>query len=164
MRKFEKNMLAFAAFGTLAFGNLLTASANDQPTAAVTAQEINRASPTYLGKNVELSGHVDRIVAPGAFIISDSQADAQKTPSHRILVLTANPTQGPLRFDQQQSGTTGVNLREGDQLKLSGKVEKIVISSESETLSTQGKPEAMASMSSTMPVVVVAPGSVHKMG
>jgi hypothetical protein len=152
MQIFKYGALALVALS----GSFLTAQAGDK----VTAQQINQGTSTYLGKTVDLSGKVDRIISPGAFIVSDANGN---NPSHRILVLTSNPAQGT-EASKQQAGTAGMVVTEGEQLKLSGKVEKFGIQSESESVNRSDTQEVIQTSSTTMPVLVIKPGDMHKAG
>jgi hypothetical protein len=48
----------------------------------ITAQELNQDAASYMGKQVTLTGRVDRVLGNGSYIVSDGKMP--KDPSHRI--------------------------------------------------------------------------------
>jgi DNA/RNA endonuclease YhcR with UshA esterase domain len=137
---------------------------NINQTTQVTAQDLNQNPGTYLGKQVTITGRVDRVLGNGSYIIADGKN--AKDPSRRILIFTSSPTtmQNPDASStqnlQQQAGVAGTDLKEGDAIKLSGKVEEFNVSSEVDTFTPKSDVETIRETAATTPVVVIKPGQI----
>jgi len=119
---------------------------------SVTVDMINQKPSDYMGKQVTLSGQVDRIFGPGAYLFADK--GNLTDPNHRILVID-NRNQPSNKGSQQQPGVSGQTLKEGEELNLKGKVEQLNYSSESVSVSPKKNQEVVQDSSMSLPVVIV---------
>lgn len=138
-----------------------TTTTTTQQSANVTAKLINQNPDSYLGQQVAISGKVERVIGPGAFIIGD-RGSAQDI-SHRILVLVPS-AQGSTaaQGNMQQGGTAAPSFKDGEQLKVQGKVERLTLGSETETIQPKAERETIREAVMTMPVLIVQPAAIHK--
>lgn len=134
--------------------NILAVSAGEY----ASALQINQNSSNFMGKTIAFTGKVDRVIAPGTFLVND--ATSESGPNHRILVVT-NTTGVSDQFAKQQAGTAGSNLKDGDLVQFNGKVQKLTVQSEVQTYSP-GADYSIRTASESMPVLVVKPGDVQK--
>jgi hypothetical protein len=128
----------------------------------ITAQELNQDAASYMGKQVTLTGRVDRVLGNGSYIVSDGKMP--KDPSHRILIFTsaAKDRKSIQNSAPQQAGVAALTLKEGDSIKLSGKVEGFKVNNEVDSFSPKTDVETVDETSVTTPVVVVQPGSISR--
>lgn len=158
-RKVSRFVVAWAAcLMTACF-----AQANDNPksgTHNVTAQDLNQNLSTYMGKQVTLSGHIDRVLGSGAYVISD--AAHSKDPMHRVLVFTSGASNSAMANSKQQAGTAAPQLKEGDMIQLTGKAEQFSVSNEVDTFSPKSETENIKETAEAMPVIVVQPSGIQK--
>jgi hypothetical protein len=134
----------------------------------ITAQELNQDAASYMGKQVTLTGRVDRVLGNGSYIVSDGKMP--KDPSHRILIFTSaakdrksiQNSQNNVNNAPQQAGVAALTLKEGDSIKLSGKVEGFKVNNEVDSFSPKTDVETVDETSVTTPVVVVQPGSISR--
>jgi hypothetical protein len=136
-----------------------TSNQNSDQTTGITAQELNQNPATYLGKQVTLTGRVDRDLGNGSYIISD--AKSTKDPSRRVLIFTSAPNNNN-QDTKQEAGIAAPRLKEGDSVKLNGKVEEFNVSSEVDSFSPKSDVETIHTAAVTTPVVVVQPGSIAR--
>lgn len=130
---------------------------------SITAQDLNQNASRYVGKQVALSGKVDRVLGNGAYIVEDtrgSQSNGQKA-AHRVLILTTTPSTSAMRGGGQQAGIAAPSFKEGDKIQLQGKAEQFNISSEVDAFAPKTDTETIEESSSSMPVVVVKPGGLQ---
>jgi hypothetical protein len=76
----------FLTLTALLFSGLSVAA--DNPT-SVTAQIINQNPVSYKGKQVMLTGQIDRSLGNGAYVICDRNTAKSEDDSHHILVFTS---------------------------------------------------------------------------
>jgi DNA/RNA endonuclease YhcR with UshA esterase domain len=134
----------------------------------ITAQELNQNSSAYVGKQVTLTGRVDRVLGNGSYIVSDGKST--KDPSHRVLIFTSTTknqvgienSKNNTASSKQQAGVAAVTFKEGDQIKLNGKVEQFNVSSEVDSFSPKTDVETIDQSAVTTPVVVIQPGSMSR--
>jgi DNA/RNA endonuclease YhcR with UshA esterase domain len=158
------SMLAGSALSisvALANDNQMSTQTINQ-TSSITAQDLNQNPGTYLGKQVTITGRVDRVLGNGSYVIADGKNT--KDPSRRILIFTSasngNSNANGKQNLKQQAGVAAVTLKEGDSVKLSGKVEEFNVSNEMDTFSPKSDVETINETAATTPVVVVQPGSI----
>jgi uncharacterized protein YdeI (BOF family) len=132
-------------------------TSGNMPSTSITAQSINQNASTYVGKQVALTGKIDRVIGPGAFVVSDTDSDK---PEHRILILTSGTGMSNAKT-KDQAGIAGTTLREGDKVTLSGKVEQLNVDTATDTFSPRSDQETLQETAASMPVVIVQPGSLH---
>lgn len=146
------------SLGTPAFAN----SAGAVPT-AVSAKALNQGTQKLIGKRVLFKGKVDRILGPGAYLMSDAQGSSK--PSHRILVLTTGrvgDAAGPgSAGKRQQAGTAAPSFKEGQKVQLQGKVEELRISDEVERFSPKSHRETVDETAASTPVIVTRTADIH---
>jgi hypothetical protein len=147
-------------FANTQAANTRSSSKNTSSPNIVTAMNINNHTARFVGKQVSLSGNVDRVLSPGAMIINDR--GAVRGAEHKILVLTPGAATAPDSMGNQQAGVAG--LKEGDLVKLQGKVEKLSVSSKKDTFSPKTEQETVQQTSASMPVIVAQLGTIQKQG
>jgi hypothetical protein len=134
----------------------------------ITAQELNHDSSAYLGKQITLTGRVDRVLGNGSYIVSDGKST--KDPSHRVLIFTSTTknqagienSKNNTDSSRQQAGVAAITFKEGDQVRLNGKVEQFNINSEVDSFSPKTDIETIDQSASATPVVVIQPGSMTR--
>jgi DNA/RNA endonuclease YhcR with UshA esterase domain len=134
----------------------------------ITAQELNQNSSAYVGKQVTLTGRVDRVLGNGSYIVSDGKNT--KDPTHRVLIFTSaaknqagvENSKNNTDSSRQQAGVAAVTFKEGDQIKLNGKVEQFNVSSEVDSFSPKTDVETIDQSAATTPIVVIQPGSMTR--
>lgn len=160
------------SIGSAALFALASASAFAHPQAQknVSAQDLNQNFNQYIGKQVAFNGKIDRVLGNGAYIVQDTSTPSTggQQSAHRILVLTSsNSMSNSMKTkdtDKQQSGTVASNWKEGDSIKLQGKVEQFNVSSEVDVLSPKSNQEIVSESLVSMPVLVVKPGMLQSSG
>jgi hypothetical protein len=157
---FKRASLGFAA-ALVITGSALAVSnpAPSHESSNVTVQELNQKANVFLGKQVTLNGQIDRILGSGAYVVAD--AKDTKDPLHRVLIFTVGPQKGN-QNPKQNGGTTGVHLKEGDSVKVSGTVEQFAMGSNSESYAPKSNSENIIETQSVTPVLVVQPGGIQE--
>jgi hypothetical protein len=151
------------------FGVLLVASAFANPGATttnpsitpdvVTAMNVNQQTDHYVGKQISLNGDIDRVLGPGAYIVTDR--GTVSGPNHKVLVLTQGSGFAP--GGAGQPAIAGQVFREGDQVKIQGKVEQLVMNAETDTFSPKSDQETIQDTGTSMPVIVLTKsGAIQK--
>lgn len=140
-----------------------TTSSTAAPATVVSAKTLNLGSSKLLGKRVLFNGKVDRILGPGAYIMTD--ASGPNKPSHRILVLTAGqgmavPSAGG-NGKHQQAGTASSSFKEGQKVQVQGKVEELHVTNEVERFSPRTDRETINETATRMPVLVTRAADIH---
>jgi hypothetical protein len=143
-------------------------AANDISVSNVSPDELNQNSTIYVGKQVALTGRIDRVLGNGAYIVSDLNKSSSKDPAHRVLIFTAAMSAKEKKElsrgngFHQQAGVAALALKEGDTVLLNGKVEALTVSNEIDVFSPKTDTEDMSESVSAVPVVIIRPGNIRK--
>lgn len=127
--------------------------------AQVTVPDLNKNPGKFAGQQVVLSGAIDRLEGPNAFVFEGSGLFNDK-----ILVV--------IDRRQQQAGTIAGKpmtaapaIKEDQKVQLTGKVQEITVTEIEETYKAGLNPEVMDEMKTTvMPVLVVPPSGIKVQG
>lgn len=153
-------LMASVVLATSATANSVQQNTVQETTMKITPQTFNQNPQNFMGKKVVLTGKIDRILGNGSYIIRDSQNSA-----NRVLIFTAsNSSASNMEKDakHQQAGTKGVSLKEGDSVRLVGKVEQFNVSSEVDSFSPKSDTETINQTSDSTPVLVIQPGDLQR--
>lgn len=126
----------------------------------VSAQELNQGKPNLIGKQVIFNGKVDRVIGPGAYIMTD--AKGPDNAAHRVLVLTSGQAlAGQQKGQHQEAGMAAPTFKEGQKVQLQGKVEQLNVSNEVEQFSPKSHEETINETAASTPVIVAPVSSIH---
>jgi hypothetical protein len=170
---FTGSGLIFLAASALPAGGFAATNTTDTPNTSatnaasmshaspsnVTAQELNQNISSYVGKQVALTGRIDRVLGNGAYVVTD--ALGSKDSSHRIVVFTSNSSQMGTSA-KQGAGIAAPSFKDGDSVQLSGKAEQFSISNEVDTFSPKLDTETVDETAETLPVVIIQSGNLKK--
>jgi hypothetical protein len=132
-----------------------TASQGQSPSTAMTevkVRDLNRHPEKFTGAPVAVSGKVDRIEQPGAFVLKGNGILNDKI----LVIVASNSSDGTAN---QQAGAAGPMIREGQKVQLNGKVETIGLTKVEEKYGPM-KAEIKSEFEGVMPVLVVPPNGV----
>lgn len=126
----------------------------------VSAQELNQGMPNLIGKQVIFNGKVDRVIGPGAYIMTD--AKGPDNAAHRVLVLTSGQAlAGQKKGQHQEAGVAAPTFKEGQKVQLQGKFEELNVSNEVDQFSPQSHEETVNQTAASTPVIVTPVSSIH---
>jgi RecG-like helicase len=108
---------------------------------------------------VTLSGKIDRVLGNGAYVVAN--AENAKSPTERILIFT-EPQSKPIQSKRQQAGVAVSRLKEGDRVKVYGKVEQFNVSNEMDSFKPMRDSETVRESVTSSPILVIQPGGMQK--
>ena len=118
---------------------------------ATSAQKIKQQTAHYMGKQVRFNAKIDRILGGGVYLVSDREINS-KGPmgaNSKILVVTSDYPTAQANIEEANAATTSTLLKEGDWVKVQGKVEQLSVTGDG---------------SITMPLIVAKMGEIQKQG
>ncbi len=127
-----------------------------KPLTEVSVKDLNKNPQRFAGGKVVITGKVDRIEGPGAFIIEGSGFF-----NNKILAVIEGKQQ--TETSEQQPGGTAPIIKENQKLQLTGRVEEIGVTKIERNYSPL-KAEIKAEFEGNMPVLIVPPSGIKDLG
>lgn len=142
----------FLVSGSIAFAESNADTNNGKPPTEVKVRELNKNPGKFAGDSVVVSGKVDRVESPNAFIIEGSGIFNNKI----LAIVDTKQTSG--ESERQQGGTAPV-VKEKQKLQVTGKVIEMGVTKIEEKYSPL-KAEVKAEFEGNMPVLLVPPSGI----
>jgi hypothetical protein len=125
----------------------------------VTVQELNKKSTQLMGKQVTLSGRIDRILGNGAYIVTST--GVSKDSTDRILVFTLARSKA-IQSKRQEVGMEASRLQEGDIVKIDGKVEQFNVGDEFNTFTPMQGSKTISESGQSTPFLLTEAWGIRK--
>lgn len=122
----------------------------------VPVRDLNKNPGRFAGAEVTVTGTVNRIEGPGAFIV-----EGPGLLNNKILVVIQKPQQ--VEGSVQQPGTVIPVIKEKEHIQLTGRLEEVGITRIERSYSPL-KSEIKAEFEGNMPVLIVPPSGIRVVG
>lgn len=153
-------LVAVSMLGLLASAASFATGSGDQAGTAsvkteVNVKDLNKHPDKFAGQQVMVTGKIDKIESPNAFIL-----DGRGLLNDKILVVVEQPKGG----GKEQAGVQAPVLKENEKIRLEGRVEQIGLTKIEERYQPGLRAEVRAEFEGTMPVLVVRPNQIKVQG